>query len=205
MDGPRSSTTSLPMTAAVVLARCPIGAWKHELIDGALYFLGWFNVRDITVAERAYLSRRVLVNSVSSGREVDSAVAWIGAQRRSALRPLARLGIPWRSFDGGRRREPEERALRLPWGAGCMMSTAARVGPFATVPHHGRGPDGFEADVRVVAVAGERREPFGQALGLALGLALARDEDASGCFQVGHAHVLVFRVVAVEQLTCTPP
>ncbi|MFC9670621.1 MULTISPECIES: hypothetical protein [unclassified Streptomyces] len=65
MDGPRSSTTSLPMTAAVVLARCPIGAWKHELIDGALYFQGWFNVRDITVAERAYLGRTVLVDSVS--------------------------------------------------------------------------------------------------------------------------------------------
>ncbi|MFD7408402.1 hypothetical protein ACFV7R_38430 [Streptomyces sp. NPDC059866] len=41
-----------------------------------------------------------IIASVGPSWDEGKADVWIGAQHRSALQPLNRLGIPWRHFDG---------------------------------------------------------------------------------------------------------
>ncbi|MEV6702479.1 hypothetical protein AB0M68_35970 [Streptomyces sp. NPDC051453] len=62
MNSPDLPPAHEPMTAEAVLSRWPTNATKHELLDGALYFYGTFDERDISTAERTYPGRRALIN-----------------------------------------------------------------------------------------------------------------------------------------------
>ncbi|WP_158791125.1 hypothetical protein [Streptomyces sp. NRRL WC-3549] len=52
------------------------------------------------VAPRDFLVAPGLVADVTADRDEDKLQVWIGAAQRSALHPLRRLDIPWRTFDG---------------------------------------------------------------------------------------------------------
>jgi hypothetical protein len=67
MPGPDLPPPYEPIDVDVYEYRWPMGSEKIELWDGAPYFYGYFDHRDVVIAERAFPGRRAVIEPHEDG------------------------------------------------------------------------------------------------------------------------------------------